>query len=56
MSLIIPTIRIKSDNEEGFVVINKCDFDELEHELYDDKPVETKSRSTVKKSSSRKKA
>lgn len=56
--MIIPTVRIKADNEEGYIVINESDYDELEHELFDNKPLETKPRSTVKKktTTTRKKA
>lgn len=28
------TVQVVSDNEQGFKVINKSDFDEKEHKLY----------------------
>lgn len=30
----VPTIRIKADNEQGFVIINESDFDENKMALY----------------------
>lgn len=33
MSNTCPTVRVKADNEQGFIVINESDFDEAEHEL-----------------------
>ena len=29
-----PTVKIKSDNEQGYVVINESDFDVTKHEFY----------------------
>lgn len=36
MSEIIPTVRICSDNEGGYVVINQIDFLPGEHTLYEE--------------------
>jgi hypothetical protein len=33
-----PVVRIKHDNEEGFVEINESDFDQDRHELCDEQP------------------
>ena len=49
MPIAIPTIRVKADNEQGYIVINESDFDEKEHTKFDSKPLPTKSRTTVKK-------
>jgi uncharacterized protein (DUF302 family) len=35
MSQTCPTVKVKSDNELGFVIINQADFKESEHELFD---------------------
>lgn len=29
-----PTVKIKADNDSGFIVINEEDFDKKNHELY----------------------
>ncbi len=34
-----PTVRIVADNEQGFTVINECDFNDKEQKLFSDKPV-----------------
>lgn len=34
MSEVCKTVRVKTDNEQGFKVINECDFVEGEHELF----------------------
>lgn len=31
-----PTVKIKSDNEDGYVVINESDFDPSKHERHDE--------------------
>ena len=37
------TIKIKSDNEQGFIIINACDFDEKTQIIYGTKePVKTR--------------
>lgn len=40
-----PTVKVK-DSGDSFVIINECDFDESEHELFDEKP---KKKTKVKK-------
>ena len=32
----IETVKIKADNEQGFVIINKSDFDDKTQELFED--------------------
>jgi hypothetical protein len=48
---MIPTVRIASplsaDNQTGYVVINKDDFDESKHELFDEDGVTKKADLTV---------
>lgn len=34
------TVRVKADNQYGFAIINKDDFNPEEHELYEDQPTE----------------
>lgn len=34
MSDTCETVKIQASNEQGFVIINKSDFDEAEHALY----------------------
>lgn len=34
MSMLVPIIRVKADNEQGFVKINESDFDKEKHKLY----------------------
>lgn len=29
-----PTVKVKTDNEDGFMIINESDFDETKHELF----------------------
>ena len=45
-----PTVRIKANNEQGFVVINESDFESDKNELYtgSDAPVETPAAPTWK--------
>lgn len=35
MSQTCPTIKVKADNEQGFMVINESDFDEKAHEAFE---------------------
>lgn len=46
MSESCETVKVKTsapgDNEQGFVVINKTDFDPKVHVLHEDKPVKAK--------------
>lgn len=35
-----PTVKVKTDNEQGFIIINESDFEEDLHELYVDKAQE----------------
>jgi hypothetical protein len=37
----IPTVRVETENEQGFKIINECDFDESEHVLFEEKPAVT---------------
>lgn len=48
MQAQVKTVKIKADNEQGFVVINECDFDEKIHTLYSDKPVKRTRRKAAK--------
>lgn len=43
MSEMCQTVKIKSKNEAGYVVINESDFNEEKHKLYE-KPVKDTSR------------
>ncbi len=48
---MIPTVKVKSDNEQGFVVINESDVTP-EHELYsDDAPAKSSKGDEAKDSS-----
>jgi hypothetical protein len=29
-----PTVKVKCDNEQGFMIINESDFDKKNHELF----------------------
>lgn len=31
-----PTVKVKEDNEDGFVVINEADFDPKVHDLFEE--------------------
>ncbi len=42
------TVRVASDNEQGFIIINECDFNDKTQKLYSDKP-KTKAKPKVKK-------
>lgn len=35
MSNTCPTVKVKADNEHGFMVINESDFDAKTHEAFD---------------------
>ena len=43
----IETIKIKADNKQGFIIINKDDFDDKSQELYTG--VKATSKRTVKR-------
>ncbi len=45
----IPVIKIQADNEQGFILINKSDYDEKSHKLY--KPEKKTAQKEVKKAS-----
>ena len=36
MTNTCPTVKIKADNEQGFIVINAADFDEAVHQTFDE--------------------
>ena len=41
-----PTVKIVSDNDQGFIVINESDFDAEKHVLYgDDQPARKQRKS-----------
>lgn len=35
-----PTVKVKTDNEDGFMIINEADFDETKHEIFTDSAAE----------------
>jgi hypothetical protein len=35
---VLPTVKIKAENEQGYIIINEDDFVEGEHELFDEAP------------------
>lgn len=35
-----PTVKVKTDNEDGFMIINEADFDETKHEIFTDSSAE----------------
>lgn len=35
-----PTVKVKTDNEDGFMIINEADFDETKHEIFVDSAAE----------------
>ena len=50
------TVKVKTDNQDGYKIINKDDFNPNEHELFDLKPVKVLGKQTaVKKKSAVKK-
>ena len=48
MEAQIKTIKIKADNEQGFILINESDFNEKIHALYSDKPIKRARRKAAK--------
>jgi hypothetical protein len=38
MENTVETVKIEADNEQGFIVINKSDYDENAHTLHGEKP------------------
>lgn len=42
-----PTIKIKSNNKQGYIIINKCDFDAKKHELFNENKI--KKRTATKR-------
>ena len=42
--MILPILRIKADNEDGFTEINEKDFDKSKHELYKEEKKVTKKK------------
>ena len=42
-----PTVKVKCDNEQGFIIINESDFDKCDHVLFAEKPAK---KAPVKKS------
>lgn len=42
--MLCPTVKIRSDNEDGYVVINESDFDDSKHTLWAPEDPEAKSQ------------
>lgn len=36
MSDSCPTVKVKFDNDEGFIIINESDFDKVKYKLFED--------------------
>ena len=37
-----PTVKVKSDNDQGFIIINESDFDTKKHTKFSSKPAAKK--------------
>ena len=42
------TVKKQADNEQGFVIINKSDFDEKKHKMFGEKPAKKAVKKEVK--------
>ena len=46
------TVKVKTDNQDGYKIINKDDFNTNEHELFDPKPAKVLGKKAVVKKKS----
>jgi hypothetical protein len=51
--MILPTVKIKTETERGFAIINQTDFKADEHELYEEKAKAEKATTAPKKALSK---
>jgi len=47
--MLCETVKIEADTKQGYCIINKSDFDEKEHLLYEEKPAKKEPKKASKK-------